>query len=175
MAERARQHGLAQQHVDRKYRRHGRRQPGDSQCLVQGQPGEQNISWFDNITFNGKPGDPSVYSNYGGYRPTAAANLLGHDPKLTLADLKGLLQDLLDNGSSRFRRSTSIPRRSARGSVSGVTRFGDAGNNQLFGGAKDDKLSGGAGNDKLYGGDGRDLLSGDDGSDRLVGGKASIR
>ena len=69
-------------------------------------------SWYDNVTFNGKPGDPSIYSNLGGSKPTAKdGNLLGHDPKLTLADLEALLQNLLADG--RF-ESTCDRHRSPR-------------------------------------------------------------
>ena len=137
--------------------------PAIGNLTYKGDPTNANVTWSGNATYNGKTGEASTYSNFGGSKPGAEDNLLGHDPEITLAELKGLAEDLRTTGSFELPRIGD-------GDPSGPSIIGDAGDNLILGGAGGDTLSGGAGNDKLYGGAGNDLISGGSGSDGLVGG-----
>ena len=137
--------------------------PAIGNLTYKGDPTNANVTWSGNATYNGKAGEASTYSNFGGSKPGAEDNLLGHDPQLTLAELKGLAEDLRTTGSFELPRIGD-------GDPSGLSIIGDAGDNLILGGAGGDTLSGGAGNDKIYGGAGNDLISGGSGSDGLVGG-----
>jgi parallel beta-helix repeat protein len=142
--------------------------PAIGNLTFDGEATNANVSWHDNVTFNGTPGDASVYSNAGGSKPTAAdGNLLGHDPKLTLADLKAPLQDLLTHGSSEI---PAVGVEDPGEIPSGLTLNGDAVDNQLSGGAGSDNLSGNDGPDRLMGDDGGDRLAGGNGLDTMLGG-----
>jgi nitrous oxidase accessory protein NosD len=48
----------------------------------------KNVSWHDNITFNGKQGDDSIYANAGNSLPHGNGNKLGSNPGLSLSELK---------------------------------------------------------------------------------------
>ena len=145
-----------------------------------------DVVWRGNTTFNGKNGDDSVSTNFGNRAPSGSNNDLGHDPKLTLSDIKAMAAKLgsfpssssaqiaeADTLSSDTVASATVASDSgtaAEKAAAGMVLNGKAGADKLFGGVGDDKLFARAGDDKLLGGAGDDHLSGGKGNDLLVGG-----
>jgi Ca2+-binding RTX toxin-like protein len=147
--------------------------PAASNLTFKGSPANPNVTWFDNTTFNGTPGQASVHANAGNSKPTTAdGNKLGVDPGLTFAEVKAM-------GEALYGRDVPLPPTEPDPDTPGVKLSGSAGVDELAGGAGSDEisglgsadqLSGGGGNDTLYGGNGADRLEGGAGSDLLVGG-----
>jgi Ca2+-binding RTX toxin-like protein len=139
--------------------------PAIANLSFQADPTNVDVTWLNNVTFNGDPGAASTFSNRGGSKPNAAdGNLLGHDPKITLVGLKALTQDLLHKGSF------TLPTIDVQPPTPVATHQGDDLANKIIGGTGADVIFGDGGNDLLRGGNGNDYLSGAEGSDRLVGG-----
>lgn len=158
--------------------------PAIGNVSFSGEDSNTNVTWYDNVTWDGRPGKDSVYSNNGNSVPKASdGNLLGYNPGISLADLKALTQDLLNTGSFKLptvdtddappptepTEPTDPSDGGGDGGFDGITVTGDDEKNKIYGTSKDDYLSGGGGNDTLIGRAGADLLSGDSGSDWLLG------
>jgi serralysin len=125
----------------------------------QGDPTNQGVTWFDNITFNGIPGDPALFLNRGNSGPTAAnGNQLGVDPGLDLDELEWDVPG----------EEPTVPGISVHGNADANILEGGAGNDSLYGYNGPDSLSGGDGDDQLLGGNGMDTMVGGDGEDVFV-------
>jgi Ca2+-binding RTX toxin-like protein len=134
------------------------RSPAISNVSFSGDPMNENVTWSDNITWNGTKGADSVHANAGNSEPSDDHNWLGVDPKF------------VDAPDDFDLRSDSPLHGGGLGADGAGSLRGDSGNNELYGGAGSDRLHGFRGRDYLSGGDGRDLLLGGKGKDELVGG-----
>jgi serralysin len=133
-----------------------------------------DITWRDNITFNGKSGDASIRTSSGNAAPTAKDNDLGKNAGLSLSEIKSMAAKLAAGNASVSVETSTASADSDTGSGTSKTTdkvlTGASGNDKLTGGTGDDKLTGKAGADKLYGGSGDDTLDGGKGKDQLQGG-----
>jgi len=150
--------------------------------------GDRNtgISWRDNTTFNGRAGDDAVSTSAGNASPSGSNNDLGHNPQISLSDIRsmaGRLGAATSTASAMAAVETVTTTAAAEadtdadaGAATSPIRVpdlvlnGDAGNDRLLGGARADKLLGNAGADKLFGNAGADKLFGGAGADKLHGG-----
>lgn len=128
-----------------------------------------NVTWHNNLTFNGTPGAASVKTIGGNAMPTEAdGNKLGVEIWFVNPPFDFQIQPdsaAIDDDIGAYR-----PGKGAALQPMAKSLHGDFGDNKLYGGAGDDKLHGYRGRDYLSGGDGNDLLRGGRGKDNLVGG-----
>ena len=141
-----------------------------------------DVTWKDNLTFNGNPGADSIRTSNGNSVPSGSNNDLGKNPNLSVSDIKSMAAKL-GNGNANVTASAKADTDTASAGAdvdTGTSKApadtvlnGKAGADKLTGGAGDDKLTGKAGADKLYGGAGDDKLTGDKGNDKLYGDKGN--
>ena len=127
-----------------------------------------DVTWKDNLTFNGNPGADSIRTSNGNSAPSGSNNDLGRNPNLSVSDIKSMAAKL-GNGNANVTASAKADTDTASAGAdvdTGTSKApgdmvlnGKAGADKLTGGAGDDKLTGKAGADKLYGGAGDDKLT----------------
>ena len=151
-----------------------------------------DVTWQDNVTFNGTPGAASIRTSSGNASPSAKTNDLGKNPGLTASEIKSMANAMSPSASGSSSKSPAAEDDTGKsatpeanpgttdksggsgsdklyGGAGADTLYGNGGNDQLYGKLGKDKLYGGAGADKLGGGGDADYLNGGDGNDRLQG------